>query len=188
MGYQTSLNLKVIISIFSFKQNMNLKISNFGGKYIDVKISGRFWNWIAFSSGGTGTRNGTRVSGTRSAMEKWFEDKFLNFCPISVNIWSFFKVECTKSAVKRWKIIKYGIKNLAKNEEKPCSTCLQPKFSTDSKYQKIRFQIPAPPSVSSLIAPLWYSREQIQKMTILKTLLGLSDNASPIFFPQMILF
>ena len=26
MGYQTSLNLKVIISIVSFKQNMNLKI------------------------------------------------------------------------------------------------------------------------------------------------------------------
>ena len=26
---------------------MNLKISNFGGKYIDVKISCRIWNWIA---------------------------------------------------------------------------------------------------------------------------------------------
>ena len=26
MGYQTSLNLKVIIPIVSFKQNMNLKI------------------------------------------------------------------------------------------------------------------------------------------------------------------
>ena len=31
MGYQTSLNLKVIIAIVSFKQNMNLKIQNLAG-------------------------------------------------------------------------------------------------------------------------------------------------------------
>ena len=31
MGYQTSLNLKVIISLVSFKQNMNLKIKILAG-------------------------------------------------------------------------------------------------------------------------------------------------------------
>ena len=32
-----------------FKAEYESKNSNFGGKYIDVKISCWFWNWIAFS-------------------------------------------------------------------------------------------------------------------------------------------
>ena len=39
------------------------------------------------------------------------------------HFWWFFKVEHAKGTVELWKIIKYS-KNLAKNEEKPCSTCL----------------------------------------------------------------
>ena len=45
-------------NLFDFKRNhfnslfqaeYQFKNSNFGGKYIDVKISCQFWNWIAFS-------------------------------------------------------------------------------------------------------------------------------------------
>ena len=45
-------------NLFEFKKNhfnslfqaeYEFKNSNFGGKYIDVKISCQFWNWIAFS-------------------------------------------------------------------------------------------------------------------------------------------
>ena len=43
------------------------------------------------------------------------------------------------------------IKNLAKNGEKPCSTCLKTHFSADCGYPKIRFQVPDP----SLLAGLW---------------------------------
>ena len=32
-----------------FQAEYEFENSNFGGKYIDVKISCRFWNWIAFS-------------------------------------------------------------------------------------------------------------------------------------------
>ena len=38
MGYQTSLNLKVIISIVSFKQNMNLKIQILAGKTLMTRF------------------------------------------------------------------------------------------------------------------------------------------------------
>ena len=33
-----------------FQAEYQFKNSNFGGKYIDVKISCQFWNWIAFST------------------------------------------------------------------------------------------------------------------------------------------
>ena len=42
----------------------------------------------------------------------------------AIHIWWFFKAVCAKCATELWKIIKYG-KNLAKNEENSCSTCLQ---------------------------------------------------------------
>ena len=38
-GYQTSLNLKVIISIVSFKQNMNLKIQILAGNPVNSWFS-----------------------------------------------------------------------------------------------------------------------------------------------------
>ena len=42
MGHRTSLNSKIIISIVSFKQNMNLKLKCLWGKYFDVEISCQF--------------------------------------------------------------------------------------------------------------------------------------------------
>ena len=53
----------------------------------------------------------SRKVGCRS--EGKLNKAFLHFLPI---IWWLYQV---------WKIIKYGDKNLAKNEEKPCSSCLQ---------------------------------------------------------------
>ena len=54
----------------------------------------------------------------------------------------FQTVEHSEGAAKLWKIIKYA-KNLAKNEEKPCSTrCLKPIFSSNSWYPKIKFHVP----------------------------------------------
>ena len=47
----------------------------------------------------------------------------------------------TEGAGKLWKIIKFA-KHLYKNEEKPCSTCLQPIFRF---HPKIGFRVPIPP-------------------------------------------
>ena len=46
-----------------------------------------------------------------------------HFC----RIWWFLNVEHTEDAAELWKITKYD-KNLAKNEEKPCSNILKPIF------------------------------------------------------------
>ena len=56
MGYQTSLNLKVIISLVSFKQNMNLKIKILAGNtlmsrfHVDFEIELPLI-WIEIPSG-----------------------------------------------------------------------------------------------------------------------------------------
>ena len=72
----------------------------------------------------------TWVSSIRSiTMEKWvggkFNKAFLHFLPNFAIFDGVSKVERTKGAAELWKIIIYG-KNLAKNKEKMCSTCLQP--------------------------------------------------------------
>ena len=71
------------------------------------------------------------VLGTWNQPKKWVEGKsnkaFLHFVPKFCHIWWFFKVPQHLQRAPLWKIIKYG-KKLAKNEEKPCSTCLQPIF------------------------------------------------------------
>ena len=53
----------------------------------------------------------------------WTRD-FFNFCQIFAIFDDLFIEELAKSTAKFWKIIKYA-KNMAKNEEKPCSTCLK---------------------------------------------------------------
>ena len=60
-------------------------------------------------------------------IEKWVYDKlnkdFLHFLPNFCHIWWLSNVEYAKGVAELWKIIKYA-KILAKNEEKPCTTCL----------------------------------------------------------------
>ena len=56
----------------------------------------------------------------KSHTDKWQISSF--FANFFGHIWWFFKVS---QHPQLWKIIKYA-KNLAKNEEKSCSTCLQP--------------------------------------------------------------
>jgi len=75
-------------------------------------------------------------------VEQGFSSFFTNF--FRMNIRWFFKVDhAPKIATKLRKIIIYA-KNLAKNEEKPCSICLSTHFSADYWYPKIRFRIPNP--------------------------------------------
>ena len=65
----------------------------------------------------------------RGEMGLWsvFTRLFFIFCQIFAIIWWFFKVKCPEVSAKLWKIINYT-KNLANNEEKPCSTCLKAHF------------------------------------------------------------
>jgi hypothetical protein len=67
-------------------------------------------------------------------VEKWFAGKsfFANFLPYLMIF---------QSAAKLWKTIKYA-KILAKNEEKPLSTCLQPIFQLITGTQKSDFGYP----------------------------------------------
>ena len=57
---------------------------------------------------------------------------FLHYVPLFCH---FFKVECAEGALEIWKIIK----NLAKNEENPCSTCVQPISRINFWFQKSDF-------------------------------------------------
>lgn len=64
-----------------------------------------------------------------------------NFLPYFDDFSKFSSIFCY---VPLWKIINYG-KILAKNEENPCSTCLQPISP------KCEFRVPIPPLLVSLI-------------------------------------
>ena len=69
-----------------------------------------------FGSGLSVLSNGLNESWTRL---------FFIFCQIFAIFDDFLKWSTLKGAAKLWKIIENG-KNLAKNEENPCSTCIQP--------------------------------------------------------------
>ena len=66
---------------------------------------------------------------------------FLHFLLDLWNSWWFFKVQQHLQCTPLWKIIKYD-KSLAKNEEKPCSTCIKPISLGQCGYLKPGFQVP----------------------------------------------
>ena len=78
---------------------------------------------------------------------------FLHSLPKFCHIWWFVNTEYVRPAEvdkKLWKIIKYG-KTLAKNEVKPCSTCISTHFSADFGYPKNGFRVPTHSTTNILL-------------------------------------
>jgi len=86
-------------------------------------------------------------SGLMSSRTRLFFIIFAKFSAIFDDFSKFRSIFCYAPL---WKIIKYG-KILAKNEEKPCSTCLQPISPWHDGYPKCKFRVPIPPLLVSLI-------------------------------------
>ena len=89
-------------------------------------------------------RNELKVSWTRL---------FFIFCQLSaIIIWWFFKVPQSLWRTPLWK----KSSNMAKNEEKPCSTCLQPISPNYCRYPKSGFRVPVPPLATKTREVLLY--------------------------------
>ena len=98
---------------------------------------------------------------TRSVVEKWVEGKlkkaFLHFLPNVCQIFAIYLMIFQRCCEK---LINYG-KNVAENDEKPYSTCLQVSTHclTDSAYPIPRFWVPVPPLLRYTI--LYLSKNQL---------------------------
>ena len=119
-------------------QNIWQILKRFAGSFLQAWIS-YFWrlyydNSHLLNSEFSGNTRSQPKNGLEGIEQtKLFFISLPNFVPYLMIFFS----KCI--AAKLWKIVKYG-KNLAKNEEKPCSTCLEPIFWLIPSTRKSNFR------------------------------------------------